>query len=85
MSFGVIMYNQNMVKKQKGVIWIQAHFIVYIKTDYIYKEIAEDVKTRFDTSNYKLDKPFSKGKYKKVIIGLMKDNLGWKIMKEVLG
>ena len=26
-------------------------FIVYIKTDYIYKDIAEDVKTRFDSSN----------------------------------
>ena len=30
------------------------HFIVYIKND-IYKDIAEDVKTRFDTSNYKLE------------------------------
>ena len=27
-------------------------FIVYIKTDDIYKDIAEDVETRFDTSNY---------------------------------
>ena len=40
-------------------------FIVYIKTDYIYKDIAEDVETRFDTSNYELDKPFPKGKIKK--------------------
>ena len=31
-------------------------FIVYIKPDNIYKDIAEDVKTRFDTSNYELDK-----------------------------
>ena len=27
-------------------------FIVYIKTDYIYKDTAEDIETRFDTSNY---------------------------------
>ena len=27
-------------------------FIAYIKTDNIYKDIAEDVETRFDTSNY---------------------------------
>ena len=27
-------------------------FIVYIKTDGIYKDFAEDVETRFDTSNY---------------------------------
>ena len=26
-------------------------FIVYIKRDDIYKDIAEDVETRFDTSN----------------------------------
>ena len=30
-------------------------FIVYIKTDDIYKDIAKDVETRFDTSNYELD------------------------------
>ena len=32
-------------------------FTVYIKTDDIYKDIAEDVETRFDTSNYELDSP----------------------------
>ena len=31
-------------------------FIVYIKTDDIYKDIGEDVETRFDTSNYELDR-----------------------------
>ena len=31
-------------------------FIVYIKTDYIYKDIAEDVETRFGISNYELDR-----------------------------
>ena len=30
-------------------------FTVYIKTDYIYKGIAEDVETRFDTSKYELE------------------------------
>ena len=47
-------------------------FIVYIKTDDIYKGIAEDVETRSDISNFKLDGPLPKGKYKKVI-ELMKD------------
>ena len=37
-------------------------FIVYIETDYIYKDIAEYVETRFDTSNYEIDRAFSKGK-----------------------
>ena len=31
-------------------------FIVYIKKDDIYKDIAEDVETRFYTSNYDLDR-----------------------------
>ena len=30
-------------------------FIIYIKTDDFYKNIAEDVETRFDSSNYELD------------------------------
>ena len=52
--------------------------IVYIKTDDIYKDIAEDVETRFDTSNYELDRPLPKGKNKKVI-GVMKVELGGNI------
>ena len=36
-------------------------FIVYIKTD-IYKYIAEDVETRFDTSNYELGRLLIKRK-----------------------
>ena len=36
--------------------------IVYVKTDDIYKDIAEDVQTRFDTPNFELDRPSSKGK-----------------------
>ena len=42
-------------------------FIVYIKTDNMYKDIAEDVETRSDTSNYQLDRPLPKGKNKNVI------------------
>ena len=37
-------------------------FIVHVKTDDIYKDIAEDVEARFDTSNYELDGPLPKGK-----------------------
>ena len=55
--------------------------MVHIKIDDIYKDIAEDVKTRFDTSNYELDRPLPEGKNKKVS-GLMKDDLNGKIMKK---
>ena len=51
-----------MVKKKICVIWLQICFTVYVKTDDIYKEIAKEVETRFDTSNYELDRPFPKGK-----------------------
>ena len=42
------------------------------KTDDIYQDIAEDVETRFDTSNYELEcnsteRPLPKGQTKKVI------------------
>ena len=47
-------------------------FIVYIKTEGIYVNIVKDVETRFDTSNYELDRSLPKIKNKKVI-GLMKD------------
>ena len=63
-------------------------FIVYIKTDDIYRGVTEDVETRFDTSNYELEsnsleRPLPKGKNKK-LIGLMKDELGRKFMTKVV-
>ena len=39
-------------------------FIVHVKTDDVYKDIVEDVETRFDTSNFEIDRPFPKGKNK---------------------
>ena len=39
-------------------LWFGYGFIAYIKTDAIYKYITEDVETRFDASNYELDRPF---------------------------
>ena len=59
-------------------------FIVYIKTDNIYKDIAEDVETRFGTSNYELHRLLPKGKNKNVI-GLMRNELGGKIMTKFVG
>ena len=50
-------------------------FIVYIKTDNMHKDIAEDLETRFDTTNYELDTPLPKSKNKKLTL-LMKNELG---------
>ena len=37
------------------------------KTDDIYKDISEDAESRFETSNYELDRPLPKENNKKVI------------------
>ena len=70
-------------------------FVMHIKTNDFYKDIASDVENRFDTSNYEVNtaepsslersalarRPLPTGKNKKVI-GLMKFGLGGKIITE---
>ena len=56
-------------------------FIMHIKTEDSYKDIANDVEKRFHTSNYEVNRPLPTGKNIKVI-GLMKDELRGKIMTE---
>ena len=56
--------------------------LVYnIKTEDFYADISEDVPARFDTSGYIPNRLLPIGLNKKVI-GLMKDELGGKIMTE---
>ena len=56
-------------------------FVMNIKTNDFYKDIANDVEKRFETSNYEVNRPLPTGKNKKVI-GLMKDELGGKVITE---
>ena len=56
-------------------------FITNIKTNDFYENIANDVENRFDTSNYEVNRPLPMGNNKKVI-GLIKDELGGKIITE---
>ena len=60
-------------------------FIIHIKTEDFYKDIANDVEKWFDTSNYDENdnRPLPIGMNKKVI-DLFKDELGGKVMKELL-
>ena len=48
--------------KSKTLLYGYRQLIVHVKTDDIYKDIAEDVQTRFDTPNFEVDRPSSKGK-----------------------
>ena len=56
-------------------------FVINVKTKDFYKDIAEDVKERFDTSNFSYDRPLPIDMNKKVV-GLMKDELGGGIINE---
>ena len=56
-------------------------FTVHIITEYIYLDIANNVVTRRDTSNYEIERLLLPKKKKK-IIGLMKNELSEKSMTE---
>ena len=58
-------------------------FIVNIKTDDFYEDMASYVENRFDTSNYEVNRPLPMGRNKKVT-GLKKDELGGKIITEFI-
>ena len=59
------------------VIWIQIGSLLNVKKDNIYK----DVETRFDASNFEINRPLPKAKNKKVI-GILKEELVGQVMKE---
>ena len=75
-------YDQIKPKYQNSAKLCYMHtnsYIIYIKTE--DKDIADDDKNRYDTSNCEVDRPLPKGMNKQVI-GLMKDQLRRKIIKK---
>ena len=80
MNSAMITENQNLEKNLLSLM-DTGSFIVYIKPEDIYVDIAKYVETRFNTSNDEIERPLPKGKNKKVV-GLIKDQLRGKIMKE---
>ena len=71
---------QKYCEKEKLCYMDTGSFIAYIETEYIYQNIAEDVETRSETSNYEFHMPLQKIVENKKIIGLMEDELGGKII-----
>ena len=60
-------------------------FIIHIKTEDFCKDIADDVKNKYETSSYEVDRSLPKGTNKKVIIkDLMEDVLERKIITELV-
>ena len=59
MNFGMITSKGNMVK----LCYMDTDsLIMNIKTKDFYKDIAQGLEERFDTSNYDVDRPLPKGK-----------------------
>ena len=75
-------YQQSCIENNAKLCYMDTDsFIIYIATEDVYEDIADDAKKRFGTSNYECNRPVPTTKNKKVI-GLMKDELGGKIMRE---
>ena len=75
-------YIKNKYEDQARLCYMDTDsFVVNIKTKDFYKDIAENVKERFDTSNYIYERPLPTGVNMKVR-GLMKDELGGDIITE---
>ena len=48
------------------MVWLYwTTFIIHIKTENFYVDIADDVEKRYDTSNFEVDRPLPKGVNKK--------------------
>ena len=59
-------------------------FSVYIKTEDVYKDITEFYTSSYELECNSIDRSLPKGKIKK-LIGLMKNELGLKIMTKLVG
>ena len=80
-------YIKSMYKDKARLCYIDTDsFIILIKTEDFYKDIAGDVEKWFDTSNYDKNgkRPLPIG-INKNVLGKFKDELGGKIMTEFVG
>ena len=80
----MIILNQNISKIEKYVIWILIVLLLILRLKMFIKIFADNVEKRFDTSNYEINRPLLIGINTKVI-GLIKDEIGGKIMAEFVG
>ena len=58
-------------------------FIIHIKSEGVYEDIANEIEKRFETSNYEVNRASPTGKNKEVN-ELMKDILGGKVITKFL-
>ena len=72
------------VEKAKSCYTDTDSFIMYIRREDFYEDVAPDVDKWFDTSGYIVDRPLSMCKNKKVLREF-KDELEGRIMTEFVG
>ena len=65
MNFGMIVLSQN-IKAIKNCYMDIGSFIIHTKTEDFHKDIEDDVKNRYDTSNCEVDRPLPKEQMKKL-------------------
>ena len=85
MNFGTIILIQSMETEQNFATRILIALLFTLKPKIFFEDISNDVERWFDTSNYNENdkRPLPIGKNKK-IPGLFKNELGGKIITEVL-
>ena len=85
MNFGMINIKPKYQNNAKLCYMNTGSFIIHIKTEDFCKDIADDVKNKYETSSYEVDRSLPKGTNKKVIIkDLMEDVLERKIITELV-
>ena len=83
-------FHYNYIKKKYGnkakLLSTDTDSLMYeIETEDFYKDIANDVETKFDTSEFPADHPSGIERKNKKVIGMMKDEEGGKIIEEFVG
>ena len=60
-------------------------FILHIKTEDFYEDIADDIEEWFDTSNYNIDRPLLITNKNNKVLRKFKDELEGKVMTKFVG
>ena len=84
-------FHYNYIKQKYGdkakLLFTDTDSLTYeIQTEHFYKDISEDVKHRFDTSDYPPNHPSGiPSGFNKKVLGMFKDEAGGKVIDEFVG
>ena len=81
MNFSMVILNRSIRTMPNYATWIQIVSLFTLKLKIFIKILQIIFKKRFNTSSYEVNRPLPTEKNKKVI-GLMKDELGGKVITE---